>query len=249
MSQRVLDKQEFLSRYRKKYEVDLARNNPLRRLDDRELIAVFACLTMYLSDKEQHIEFSATSLKETRMISEEAALLGERISRLMWKSKPWDQFRFLKIHRILPPLLSTFSKSLSGFVDLFAKKASDNDTGRDFLICASLILRSSTGSFHDEHLAEVIQLLPRPKVQPYAPGRPVSARSELSGDAIRKKRDRLRRSYPQRYKFVCDMAHRMCPRARHKVMSQKEREEEALTSAYAAMLAESMDEDSDLLGK
>lgn len=56
-----------------------------------------------------------------------------------------------------------------------------------FLIAASALVRSRLGKAYDEHVAELFQAID-------------AGNTELSGDAIRKKRDRLRRQYPHAYK-------------------------------------------------
>ena len=59
-----------------------------------------------------------------------------------------------------------------------------------FLIMASEFVRVKTGNYYDEHLAELLQTLPRIDL---------NQQEDISGDSIRKKREHLKKVYPVIY--------------------------------------------------
>jgi hypothetical protein len=67
------------------------------------------------------------------------------------------------------------------------------------LITASEVVRLHTGQHYDEHLAELFQAVAM---------RPVS--TDLSGDAIRKKREYLKTHYPELYAKALEDAPKFC---------------------------------------
>lgn len=68
----------------------------------------------------------------------------------------------------------------------------------ELLIMASEFVRLKLGSFYDEHVAELFQSIS-----------PDDSFTDLSGDAIRKKRRYLKDNYPQVYDHVLTRAERM----------------------------------------
>jgi hypothetical protein len=96
----------------------------------------------------------------------------------------------------LPRQLTEFTKVVGGMLDLFGKRGhKEGNLYGFFLIVASEFVRLKTGQHYDEHLAELYQA--------------VSERSlteDLSGDAIRKRREYLKKSYPDLYSWMLERA-------------------------------------------
>ena len=93
----------------------------------------------------------------------------------------------------LPPRLEAFGILFGGLLDrIVGKRGQKNKLAKNqILLVASEFVRLKTNRYNDEHLAELIQAL-----------RDKSDLSDFSGDAIHKKREHLKRTYPLVYAYL-----------------------------------------------
>lgn len=95
----------------------------------------------------------------------------------------------------LPPRLEAFGILIGGLLDRIAGKRGQKGKlmKNQFLIMASEFVRLKTKRYNDEHLAELIQALSHE-----------ADLSDISGDAIHKKREHMKRTYPLVYAWLCN---------------------------------------------
>jgi hypothetical protein len=181
----ALDREKF---FREPFN-DLSQKNPLRKLRESDRILLVSLLGVYLHTpkSDQVTDF----LEDVGDIAATAAALGKRLESKVFGGTLAQSFTpFLQNFSFLPSALAVFSGQLGGLVEnVFGKPGQKAKMMKNqFLIMASELVRQKTGKHHDEHLAELLQSVANSNVD-----------EDISGDAIRKKREHLKRVYPLIY--------------------------------------------------
>ena len=181
----------------------IAASNPLRKLSEPDRKLLYSMLKVYAAvttqdGKRRSKGGSKDGLleKEAKLVAD-AAKLGSKLESEVFQGPNSDVlFPYISSFSDLPRQLTEFSKVVGGMLDLFGKRGhKEGNLYGFFLIVASEFVRLKTGQHYDEHLAELYQA--------------VSERSlteDLSGDAIRKRREYLKKNYPDLYSWMLERA-------------------------------------------
>lgn len=167
----------------------LADNNPLKKLNETDRIALVALLKVHnVMTRER--KSGDDPLEQLAKILADAATFGARLESVVFRgphSKLLNPYThsFADIPKRLVKL-SQLSGALLGPIGKRGHKG--RNIANRFLITASEVVQLLTGRHYDEHLAELFQAVAK---------RPLS--EDLSGDAIRKKREYLKTRYPGLY--------------------------------------------------
>ena len=164
----------------------LGPRNPLKELHEPERDFLYSTLELFatlISSPDGTHAFA--SIEDARRTAFEAGLLSSKLQEV-FKGPDSDLFRpFLLEFSQLPTQLAKFSEVLKEVSDLIGKPGhKDQNFNNVWLIVASEFVRLSTGQPFDEHLAELYQAIAGER-----------SLTDLSGDAIRKKRVYLARNY------------------------------------------------------
>jgi hypothetical protein len=177
----------------------IAATNPLRKLSGPDQKILYSMLKVYAAVTTQDGKRRSKDgllEKEAKLVAD-AAKLGSKLESEVFQGPNSDVlFPYISSFSDLPRQLTEFSKVVGGMLDLFGKRGhKEGNLYGFFLIVASEFVRLKTGQHYDEHLAELYQA--------------VSERSlseDLSGDAIRKRREYLKKSYPDLYSWMLERA-------------------------------------------
>ena len=167
----------------------LGPKNPLRSLSASDRRVLTSVIDVYLHVTPKDVYNRVYEQWETAAeIAEEAAKLGRRIKTSLFEGQLAEELGpLLRGARQLPAFLEAFS--------IFRGQIVDNSVGKrghkgkiarnNFLVAASELVLCWTGKHHDEHLAELIQVI----------GADRDDLTDISGDSIRKKREHLKKTY------------------------------------------------------
>jgi len=177
----------------------IAATNPLRKLSGPDQKILYSMLKVYAAVTTQNGKRRSKDgllEKEAKLVAD-AAKLGSKLESEVFHGANSDVLLpYIYSFSDLPRQLTEFSKVVGGMLDLFGKRGhKEGNLYGFFLIVASEFVRLKTGQHYDEHLAELYQA--------------VSERSlteDLSGDAIRKRREYLKKSYPDLYSWMLERA-------------------------------------------
>ena len=177
--------------------------NPLNKLNDSDRKALWALLMAYdYASRIKRGERTNAFLKELDSMSKtvaDAAKLGARLKSQVFEGTSSEALRpFTAGFEDLPMRLIGFSKTLGEALNSFGKQGHKAKIlANQSLVQASEFVLVKTGQHYDEHLAELFQAIGN---------RPEEL--ELTGDAIRKKREHLKGSYPVLYANALKLAKR-----------------------------------------
>ena len=178
---------------------DIAAGNPLRKLSEPDQKLLYSMLKVYAAVTTQNGKRRSKDgllEKEAKLVAD-AAKLGSKLESEVFHGPDSDVLLpYISSFSDLPRQLTEFSKVVGGMLDLFGKRGhKEGNLYGFFLIVASEFVRLKTGQHYDEHLAELYQA--------------VSERSlteDLSGDAIRKRREYLKKNYLDLYSWMLERA-------------------------------------------
>lgn len=178
----------------------LASHNPLNKLRERERIAVAAILNLHSLTATEKLSIWAAEERLAKTMAG-AAALGAKLESEVFRGPLSELLQpYILSFADIPKRLVEMSKLLE---DLLGSLGKPGHKGRNFsnrwLIIASEIVRLHIGQNYDEHLAELFQAVVKG---------PVS--EDLSGDAIRKKREYMKKRYPELYASALRDAKRIC---------------------------------------
>lgn len=164
--------------------------NPLRHLDARDRALVWSLLSMY-SRKEDYAWGPKNHPAEIAgRTAADAAKLADRLEAdIFHGSFADDLIPFVGNFAALPQQLKVFSNRLCALLELVGKPGRKSEVfGNQMLILTSEFVRMKLGNPYDEHVAELFQGIGNRDTF-----------LELSGDAIRKKREYFKKQYPVLY--------------------------------------------------
>lgn len=180
--------------------------NPLRKLTEEERMFIVASLVMY---KTKLPKTRADPWEQTAKTATEAATLAKKISDVL-KAKHIEPLKDLEPLRArfgafeeLPGRLRAFAVVVGGMLrHLSGKPGHQQKVLRNqSLVMASQFVRCRTGKYYDEHLAEVFQAIGND-----------SELKDFTGDAIRRKREHFKKTYPLLYAYVATKASKLAAR-------------------------------------
>jgi len=182
---------------------DVAATNPLRKLSepDRKLLysmlKVYAAVTTQDGKRRSKGQSKDGLLEKEAKLVADAAKLGSKLESEVFHGPNSDVLLpYISSFSGLPGQLAEFSKVVGGMLDLLGKRGHKEGNLCDFfLIVASGFVLLKVGQHYDEHLAELYQAVSE---------RPLTA--DLSGDAIRKRREYLKKCYPDLYSWMLERA-------------------------------------------
>lgn len=169
-------------------------NNPRNKLNDSDRKILWALLMAYAhASRTKHGGKAKAFFEEWDSMSKtvaDAAKLGARLKSQIFGGTTSSQalVPFAAGFEDLPMRLIVFSKTLGEALDSFGKPGHKDKVLVTQGIQASEFVYLKTGQHYDEHLAELFQAIGKR-----------SAAEDLSRDAIRKKRERLKEHYPVLY--------------------------------------------------
>jgi hypothetical protein len=182
---------------------ELTPKSPLNNLGAEERKLLFSLLTLYARTTPPSGKGRSDDdpLDKLAKVVAEAGVFGAKLESEVFGGLFSAEVRsFVVGFEDLPRRLIDFSNLLGSALNLFGK---NGHKGEHFvtllLIVASEFVRLQTGRHNDEYLAELFQLVGNP-----------SLAKDLSGDAIRKKRNYVKKNYPQLYAQVLEMAKSCC---------------------------------------
>lgn len=174
--------------------------NPLKKLNDYDKRILVSLLKVYAS-MPQNGEFYEL-LDEAAGVAADAGALATRMRSKVFQGPLAEMVApFLSSLKDLPQRLLYFSRQLGTLLDqTCGKRGHKGKTGKNvLLIMASEFVRLKTGKHNDEHLAELLQAVD--------PGIGVNENADISGDAIRKKREHLKKVYRLLYYDTVNRVH------------------------------------------
>jgi hypothetical protein len=185
----------------------ISANNPLWKLSepDRKLLCsmlkVYAAVTAQEGQRRSKGRSKDGLLEKEAKLVADAAKLGSKLKSEVFHGPNSDVLLpYISSFSDLPGQLAEFSKVVGGMLDLLGKRGHKEGNLDDlFLIVASEFVLLKVGQHYDEHLAELYQAISE---------RPLTA--DLSGDAIRKRREYLKRFYPDLYFWMLERARKSC---------------------------------------
>jgi hypothetical protein len=159
----------------------LSPSNPLRTMSVDSQKRVLAFLVVYAERLD--LGQADDELTRVRQVTKDALQLSKELNKFLaggMSILPWSQLVSQNDSSALSAALETYARKLTAALDfLFERKSLSKTVAAEFLFWASETVRQETGHFHDEYLAELLQTL-------FPPDSPEA----LSGDGIRKKRER-----------------------------------------------------------
>ena len=180
---------------------DIAAGNPLRKLSEPDRKLLYSMLKVYavVTTPDGKERSGDDPLERVAKLAREAAKFGAKLESEVFQGPYSDVILpFTSSFSDLPERLAEFSKLVGVMLDQFGKPGhKDGNLTKQLLILASEFVRLKTGQHYDEHLAELYQAISE---------RPLTA--DLSGDAIRKKREYLKESYPVLFSQTLERARR-----------------------------------------
>ena len=185
----------------------IAANNPLWKLNEPDRKLLYSWLKVYAAattpdGKRRSKGRSKDGLleREAKLVAD-AAKLGLKLESEVFHGPNSDVLLpYISSFSDLPGQLAEFSKVVGGMLDLFGKRGHKEGNLYDFfLIVASELVLLKVGQHYDEHLAELYQAISE---------RPLTA--DLSGDAIRKRREYLKKFYPDLCSLMLEQARKTC---------------------------------------
>jgi hypothetical protein len=178
---------------------NIAADNPLCRLSEPDRKLLYSMLKVYaaVTTKDGKRRSKDGLLEKEAKLVADAAKLGSKLESEVFHGPNSDVLLpYISSFSYLPERITEFSKVVGGILDLFGKRGhKEGNLNGFFLIVASEFVRLKTSQHYDEHLAELYQA--------------ISERSltvDLSGDAIRKRREYLRKCYPDLYSWMLERA-------------------------------------------
>jgi len=134
--------------------------------------------------------------EEAKLVADAAKLASKLESEVFHGPNSDVLLPYISSFSGLPGQLAEFSKVVGGMLDLLGKRGHKEGNIYGFLlIVASEFVRLKTGQHYDEHLADLYQAISeRPPTE------------DLSGDAIRKRRQYLKKCYPDLYSWMLERA-------------------------------------------
>jgi hypothetical protein len=171
-------------------------NNPLKGMSRRDKVQLIVIVSLYEHCRDEESDLMQKAERTARLVSD-AGKLANRFQ------QEWDNGTLLAIaeplerfSKNLQEELSLFSTEVGRFFDLMGKKGHKQKTLSNLsLVTASEFICAKTGTHNDEHFAELLQ------------DRSANLNfNQLSGDAIRKKREHLQKKYPGFYKAAQEIA-------------------------------------------
>lgn len=175
--------------------------NPLNGLEEGDKWLLVSLLTVYLAlplpadhviAELEDLETFAETARQTKAWAKKLRQARDSQFTQVLQSMPSLKIVLGNFHD-LPPRLEAFGILLGGLLDqLVGKRGQKRKLMKnEFLLMASEFVRLKTNRYNDEHLAELIQSLSDN-----------SDLSDLSGDAIHKKREHFKRTYPLVYAYL-----------------------------------------------
>jgi hypothetical protein len=178
-------------------------DNPLKKLNDLDRKYLWALLVIFDHGGRQmrKEEASSDSLERLSSITVDAAKLAKSLRSVAFKGPFSEAIRGATAgYEDLPMRLTRFSERLEKALGSIGKPGHKRKTiAARSLVEASEFVRLKIGQYYDEHVAELFQAIS---------GSTLS--DDFSGDAIRKKRERLKRQYPVLYANALQSAKSSC---------------------------------------
>jgi hypothetical protein len=204
--------------------------NPLRTLGELDKRLLCSLLTIYIFESQRKGRASpqVKLLEEAAKTATEAAALAKRMQRHVFTGNFGERLKpFLHGLEDLPLRLLAFSGRVGSIMDVVGKPGHKEHTLQNrVLVQASELVKLRTGSPNDEHLAELCQAMTLDEElkkfcesKKRVRGRP-GVKDELSGDAIRKKREHLAKVYPVLYRHAVKEMKSTIRRAEHAAFTE-----------------------------
>ena len=178
---------------------NIAADNPLKKLSEADRKLLYSMLKVYaaVTTPTRKGRSDEDPLESVAKLVNAAAKLGAKLESDVFHGPISDVLcPYIFGFSDLPGQLAEFSKVVGGMLDLLGKRGHKEGNLCDFfLIVASGFVLLKVGQHYDEHLAELYQAVSE---------RPLTA--DLSGDAIRKRREYLKKCYPDLYSWMLERA-------------------------------------------
>jgi hypothetical protein len=168
---------------------NLGPNNPLRAMNAADRKAVWGSLMIFAeSIDDPHKSLHLERMEHLAKVVSDAARLSAEIEKLLRNDYGEVLNRRLIASKGLPAQLNSFMIEVGGllYATGFQKQRAFADCP---LIYASELVRLRTGTWNDVHLEELLRAMR-------------DEDKEYSGDAIHKKRERFKASYPLIYRLI-----------------------------------------------
>ena len=180
---------------------NISPGSPLNELYERDRAYLCALLFLYawLTTELRKGKTADDTVEKVSKVVADAATYAAKLELELFRGPHSDVLRpFSAEYEDLPMRLNQFSERLGDMLDTFGKRGHKQKSfATQFLVMASEFVRLRTGQYYDEHVAELFQAVT-------AGRRPLS--EDLSGDAIRKKREYSKKHYPELYVHALEQA-------------------------------------------
>jgi hypothetical protein len=172
-----------------------SKKNPLNDFSDHDKQTMWALIKV---TKESAGEKGGLDhLDRLHHIISEATNLADRLEDLLQDKLITNLFApFLEQHTNLPAGLRAFASEIGRHLDLLGKPGHYGTVFTNVRLTAvSEFIKQKTGRYNDENLSELMQGV-----------RPIKVDENFSGDAIRKRRMNLKKSYSAMYALAMEFA-------------------------------------------
>ena len=177
--------------------------NPLNKLDDGDRMVLFVLLKSYAVQAEdiRRKAVEDDSLERAENIMAEVAKLATKLESEIFQGPDSDFLNIISTtYRDIPKRLAEFSMLGKLMLGGFGKPGHKAKIlANHSLVMASVFVRSRIGQHFDEHLSELFQAIA---------DHPVN--EVFNGDAIRKRREFLKKHYPRIYEDALKSVWRAC---------------------------------------
>jgi hypothetical protein len=177
---------------------NIGNNNPLRQLNPNDRRWLWAVLSVYQAMTQAGAERSFfDELEDLSQTARRAMKLASSIEISTSQGKFATIVRDLAAAHppcfyLLPLLLKEYAKLIEHHLDSLGKAGHKFKTERNkYVVAASEFVNLKTGAHNDEHLADLLQQIGATEGE--------EGIEDTSGDAIRKKRQQLKKEYPAMY--------------------------------------------------
>ena len=177
---------------------EIGPKNPLAKLSKSDKESLCTLLTLYERSSKNP---PSDPWEEIEKLAAQAAAIASRLDGDVFQGSTGEMLKpFLSGYEDVPQRLRSLSAELGALAALQGKPGyKSKNFSIQFLVMASEFVRLGTKRPNNEHLAELLQAIDT-----------VSELNSLTGDAIRKKREHLRKNYPDLYRSAIQHAEEMC---------------------------------------
>lgn len=171
--------------------------NPLRKLGYEDRRDLWGLLLLFVTSRDHSFDYLET-LEQAAQTASSAAELATKMEAIFRASHIKTLEGFFRPYRVLPIMLRLYAKKTGSLLDALGKRGHKKHTAVSrFLVEASEFVKMKTNRWNDEHLVELLQVVPG-----FSSGLGQQSTKEFDGSFIRKRRERFKNDYPEMHRAI-----------------------------------------------